>query len=469
MELDFFTIYGLLAAGALILLVTAHIAYVYPRAAVPMGFFLILVADTKFRVRAVAEAVAGEVDRQILLELALYALIATVTAMLLATLRRERRSLWLDLPSCGYVLVCVASVAWSVAPKVTMVRSVQVLILFVFVNASLRVTGSERIFRAVAGSCTIYVLLCTALALIFPELRNQVLGRFGWFAVHPISAGGVTAIAALSILGTGLYSERGWHDRLLRCPVWLYLLPLVTVLLMTKSRGPLLAFIVGAGFLVLKRLRSHTATMIVSVGLLLMCAVVVSIGDLSYYLQQSATRGTFDRLVVEQILRGQTADQFLALSGRAELWANAIQPFYQQPITGYGYQASRALLLSEVFWAGHAHNAYLQTLLDVGILGGVFLFSSLIIVFLRGLRRRRRTRVHWEAEAMYGSIVFLLLNAITDESFAVVGLQLAVAFTSVSVVAQQTLAESQLQWRARRRVGPNRRGIVKAPALPLQG
>ena len=471
MELDLFTVYAVSAAGGLILLMTASLAYSYPRAAVPIGFFLILIADTKFRVRAVTEALAAEVDSQILLELGLYALIATVTAMLLAASRRGR-GIWrpLDLLSCGYVLVCVASCAWSLTPKVTMVRSLQVLVLFVFVHASLRVTGSERMFRALTASCTIYVLACTAVALMFPGLGGASPGRFQWFFVHPIMAGGFAAIAALSILGIGLYSARGWHDRVLGCPVWLYLLPLITVMLMTKSRGPVLAFIGATGFLLLKRLRSHMATVAVSACLILMCAFIGSIDSVSSYLQRSNTSGELDQAVVRQLLRGQTADQFLGFSGRAELWAGAIQTFYQQPIIGYGYQASRALLVNEVWWgAGHAHNAYLQTLLDVGILGGVFLFSSLILVLFSGFRRRRGGKVRWEADAISGSVVFLLLNAITDESFAVVGLQLAVAFTCVSVVAQQTLAESQLDWRQTRRVGPNRRGIVRAPALPLQG
>jgi O-antigen ligase len=88
-------------------------------------------------------------------------------------------------------------------------------------------------------------------------------------------------------------------------------------------------------------------------------------------------------------------------------------------------------------WAGHAHNAYLQTLLDVGVLGAAFLFSTFILVLVSGFPGRHRRAVGWEDYAILGAMVFLLLNSITDESFAVAGNQLVVAFACVSVAARQ--------------------------------
>jgi O-antigen ligase len=459
MEWDIFTLYALSTVGGLVLLATAYLAYTRPRAAVPVGFFLVLLADTKFRVRDVSAAIASDVDSQILFEVGLYGFIATISVMLFAASRRGRAALKpLELLLCGYVLVCVASAAWSVAMKVTVVRSLQVLVLFALIHASLRAVGSERTIRGLAASCTIYVLSCAALVVLFPQLHvEKGLGRFAWFAVHPISAGGFAGIAALWVLSIGLYSAKGWHERMLWCPVWLYPLPLVTVLIMTNSRGPLLAFVGATGILMLKRSRPHAATVAVSAGLIVMLTVVGSTDSLGRYLQKSKTGSDIDQSIVRRVLRGQTADQFLGLSGRTELWADMIEPFYQQPLIGYGYQASRSVLINAVFWAGHAHNAYLQTLLDVGVLGAVFLFSSLMLVLVSAFPGRRRHVVRWEEYAIFGPFVFLLLNSITDESFAVVGYQLAVAFTCVSVAARQTREVSQLHCRSAQRPEPRRR------------
>jgi exopolysaccharide production protein ExoQ len=472
MERDIFTLYALSTVGGLVLLATAYFAYTRPRAAVPVGFFLVLLADTKFRFRDVSAALAAEVDSQILFELGLYGLIATISVMLFAAARRGRAALKpLELLLCGYILVCVASSAWSVTMKVTMVRSLQLLVLFAFVHASVRAVGSERTVRALTASCTLYVLSCAALVLLVPQLHTgDAAGRFAWFAVHPISAGAFAAIAALWVLSIGLFSAKGWRDRVLWCPVWLYPLPLVTVLLMTNSRGPILAFTGATGILLLKRLRPHAATLAVSTVLIVILTVLGSTGSLDSYLQTSKTSsGDVDELIVRRLLRGQTADQFLGLSGRIGLWQSTITEFYREPVIGVGYQASRSVLVSTVFWAGHAHNAYLQTLLDVGALGAVFLFSSLLLVLVRGFPGRRRHAVRWEEYAIFGPFIFLLLNSITDETFAVAGHQLAVMFACAVVAARPTLVESQLDWRHTRRVAPKRRGSVRASALPLHG
>jgi exopolysaccharide production protein ExoQ len=343
MELDVFTVYAFSAVGLLVLLATAYFAYTHPRAAVPTAFLLVLLADTKFRIRGAAAALSGDVDGQILLELGLYGLIATISLFLFATSRNRRTVLGLqEVLLCGYVLVCITSSVWSVAPTLTIVRSFQVLVLLALVQASVRVIGSERTMRALTASGTLYVLICSALVVLLPQLHSErVDGRFGWFAVHPISAGSYAAIAALCVLSIGIHSLKRWHDRILWCPVWFYPLPLITVLLLTVSRGPLLAFIGGAGILLLKRLRPHVATVVLSLGFLMILAVIGSGDGLSSYLEWSQSESN---VITRQVLRGQTLDAVLSLSGRAELWENMIGPFYQQPLNGYGYQASRSLL-----------------------------------------------------------------------------------------------------------------------------
>ncbi len=440
MASDYFALYAFFGGGILVVLALTHLAYSRPAAAVSAGCLMVLIADTKFRIRDPKAQLTGAVDGQIVLELALYGLIAVIAFTLLLCSTRRRVALRLPgLLLCGYVGVCIASFTWSLAPAVTLVRSFQVLVLFAFTYAAVRVIGAEPTGRALTVVCAAYVLVCVALVPVLPQYQAYRMGgRFGWFYVHPIVAGTYAAVAALCVLSVGLYSARGWRERLLWCPIWIYPLPLVTVLLMTNSRGPLLAFVGGAGILLLKRLRPHTVTVLGSLGFLVILGIVGSTSSVAGVLDASDAD---DNIVMRQILRGQNSTQFLGLSGRVELWQNALGPLLQHPLTGYGYQGSRTVILNAAEWAGDAHSAYLQTLLDVGALGGVFLFSAFLLVVIGGFPGQRR-RSRWDEVQVTAVIVFVLLNAITHESFAIVGLELLFGFACVNMAVLQRLAAS---------------------------
>jgi O-antigen ligase len=57
------------------------------------------------------------------------------------------------------------------------------------------------------------------------------------------------------------------------------------------------------------------------------------------------------------------------LNSRTELWAKAFEHVAERPLVGYGFYASRYLLMRDFEWGGHAHNTFLEVLLTTGLIG----------------------------------------------------------------------------------------------------
>ena len=87
-------------------------------------------------------------------------------------------------------------------------------------------------------------------------------------------------------------------------------------------------------------------------------------------------------------------DQFVptdlaTLNGRTPLWAIAFDQIMQHPFLGVGYFASRFFLGSATtFNAGHTHNAYIETFLNLGIIGFILLLVFLLYCGRRSLEDR---------------------------------------------------------------------------------
>lgn len=90
------------------------------------------------------------------------------------------------------------------------------------------------------------------------------------------------------------------------------------------------------------------------------------------------------------------------LTGRTTLWISVIESIRQHPWIGYSYGAfwnarSEAALMTwnQIGWdAPHAHNGYLEILLDVGVVGAILFGLSFGLTFSRALQwiRHHRTR-----------------------------------------------------------------------------
>ena len=391
-----------------------------------IGFFLVLLAETKFRNRDAGALLSGQIDAQIGFELALYSVVVLLTAINvvripLGRLRPGPNERFL----ICYALFAVASFLWSPTPGITAVRGMQQLMLLTFLFVAIRVLGPQRFLRSLTMTLVFSVLICAAFALIFPWAKGPLefetwhkIPRFSWFAVHPITAACEAGAAAVLLLSEQLYGFALSKKRILMQPLRLFYVPVIAILLATRARGAILAALASALLLIIRPRVSSWMAASAAIALFTLVVLVSVAGfDLANPLFSAVV--SEDNPVGEYLLRGQSMDQFLTLSGRTELWQGAYELFLKQPILGHGYVASRSILLGVESWAGEAHNALVESLLDLGLIGTILIWLPVLRTFSGSLRMiPGRQGMIWPFPVVSAVLIFVLFEGFVTAGFA---------------------------------------------------
>ena len=404
------------ALGGVSLAVWAVVAFRQPRTATIASMAMLLVAGTKFRSRAATDSLAGIVDWQIALELGLYALVAVAIAASTASGRFRRvRPGAAEALILAYAALALISTTWSQAPALTLVRAVQLSIISALAILAVRVMSPSRAIWTSCSVLAVYVLCCAvSTPIVGAEATSDPDGgayRFAWFAVHPIAVGSLAAIAALAMLSPSLFSRAGAH-RLLGLPRLLVLILLLTILILTSTRGPLLAFIAGAGMLLMMRMSWPARLTLAGIATAAVLVCAVAGADLRDWLDAAAGRDAF---ISRAFFRGQSVDTLLSLNGRLELWSDLGPVIAANPTVGLGFQASRGVVLETAPWAAYAHNALLQAMLDLGVVGALIVIGLVAAGFAAAFRSAINP---WLRALIIALMVLLTLNSVSTESFA---------------------------------------------------
>jgi exopolysaccharide production protein ExoQ len=359
---------------------------------------LVVASDFKFRLRANDQSVAGNADPFVLLEIAVYALVACFLFVKFRPTTRVRRVNVLTFLGFAYAFILAGSALYSPYLSLALVRGAQVLVILALGRSIARHGNLADIHRIAHG----FILLITGSVLFgvlvpFPQLRTQA-GRFTWLHVHPVQAGEMLAIAVVLLVGylvaTGL-DRAGPRWRL---PVYLVLLAICGGgLLATKTRGAVIGAIVGVLVLVWTRWRGQRK---VEAG------VVLSVVLIAIALTSSAAIESF-------FARGESLDRLASLNSRTDLWGYAFELFPQHPLYGFGLTASRGLFLDSIGLGG-GHNALVNLLMDTGILGALT-WLALLATILLTTTRLSRSRPGFQVDR--GMILALTLAMIANSVF----------------------------------------------------
>jgi O-antigen ligase len=442
-----------------------------PRAALTMGVFAVLVAGTKFRMRDPTASLGGDLDSQVMFELALFAAAGCAVLGAMRSLGRGGRLEWrvvkpagVEWPLVAYTLFAGTSAFWSPTPMLTLVRTAQLFVVLLLGMALRRVRGPSAVLEAVGMPLLVYVGACAVTAKLFTWAKGtqvDYLGfhRFSWFSVHPITAATAAAAAALFVVVDLSFAEDRWRARRFGVPTWSLLPPLLAVLAATNSRGPLFAFVAAVGALLLLRHmgRLGGGLLVTAAAGLMLLILVTGVTPDDLMTRLGAGGGPIAKL----LLRGQTADEVSGLTGRTELWEGAERIIAANWVVGVGYQGSRALLLAVEAWAAYAHNALLQTLLDLGVTGASLLFIPLLRPLFSGSLRAGAARAVLRGRgAALTMTVFLLVNSVSSESFAAApSFETLLAFSCIL----------SLERRAARKAPAQSRALAQAVRRPTRG
>jgi len=429
-----------------------------PQMALKFCFVILMLGQIKFRWRDPGAALSGNIDGQVMFELAMYGVVLLISLRnLLAmtgrplVLTRNEGMLLL------YIALAIVSVSWSVAPRITTVRSAQLVVLFVFTFAAVRCLGPAELIKILGISLLFGVLLLAAMAVVFPfangsrvaheitEFSWEKQARFTWFAVQPINAGAQTGAVIVFVFCCGSYLRRGWRRKLLGLPLWSYLPPLLLILLATRSRGPLLATLIAMITVALRRYRRLRFAW--WFGCIAAAALFVAVLNMNRnILTQPSDLASNPNPISKFLMRGQSEADFFSMSGRGGLFQAEEGLFLARPILGYGYVASRDVLLDVLPWAGEAHNAFGETMLDLGLVGTIIIWVPLLVTLLQTLFKPAATGDDWTQAMIAAWLIFMVVDGFSEAGFAGVVSYLPVLFFTVMFSHRETL-------RAARRVG----------------
>jgi exopolysaccharide production protein ExoQ len=270
----------------------------------------------------------------------------------------------------------------------------------------------------------LFVVTITSGALLFGFIATCVNGtflqgpsyRFGG-TLHP----NVQAVncAALCLASLALLST---PSRLSGGLSWRWLIPLgigLAFLYLTRSRTTTVSLTAAfAVFFILKAPLARTMGLVLIAALFIPVAAVLWVG---------ADSNVSDMMLnTLQMGRDDDAQEAATLTGRIPIWTNVLSDVSERPLLGYGYggfwtrQRIWEYSLSHHWQFNHAHSSYLETLLNVGVLGlalGILIVSSATWIAVRTFNQTRNDVYRFIAAVM----TMALIHGFVDSNFVIVG------------------------------------------------
>lgn len=421
-----------------------------------LPLLLLVASDYKLRRRASDQAISGSADPFIFLELGVYLAVGCyLLVRLRPTLRNHAVMVW----TAGYLLAAAVSTLYAPFPVFALVRGVQLVIILLALLQFVHDADLAVMRRLLHG----YVVLTTAsiaigLAYVAPQTGEQI-GRFTWLFTHSVVAGAMLAASVVILFGMWLTHRTAG----LPWARWAYAVLLVVhvvALMQTRTRGSIGSAVVAIIIITLLWLDAKGARDLFIAGSVLVTLIALTAAG----------------PIVTYLLRNSDFEQLVSLNRRTDLWALAIEMFAERPLIGFGFTSTRGLFLERTSLGG-AHNAYVNVLVDLGLVG-LFWWGGLVVltvVHIGRLRRRvRRERglevLTFDALTMTGLMVCMLINALTAEYLAggvgaaamllyLVGAWVVIAGDA----ADSVVTERRLFPRAARQPATSRAGTAPAP------
>ncbi|MEO8493993.1 MAG: O-antigen ligase family protein [Planctomycetota bacterium] len=310
---------------------------------------------------------------------------------------------------CMYVLVCLASVAWSDAAWLTTKRLATSIFGLLAIIGVARQLSIRDLINLAIGIATILLTVGVYAEVCLGTFAPWV-GEYRFAGiVHPNAQGGICSVMTIAAFFGMKAANRGKS-------VYLCLFLLAAgFLLLTKSRTSIAACLCGASAAWFLMASGSKRTL---VGLALptaVCAGIAAMLLLGAELSNSGSNATS---------LGREDDQDLtSLNGRVPLWGNVVGHIAHRPLLGYGYQAFWTsdriyeVSLEEEWTVPNAHSVFLEVLLSTGLVGGTVLGLGVLIIGCQIAARCRQTATATDGFVVALS-VYAVIAAIFESGFA---------------------------------------------------
>lgn len=361
--------------------------------------------------------------------------------LLLTQLRVDRPRLSLNFwIFMAYVAWTFASIAWTADVALTTRR------LIVFGCVVLAAIGFRQQFRK--ADCLFFVIAVVMIHLTIGMVAEVAHGRLGAvnsdyrFAgtLHPNTQAiqlGAAGLAALCLIGRKdrVKYERSW--------MWLALyLVIFAFVVLTRSRTALGSFLLGSLCVAIpiipKRLRClaflgpASVASLTAVTLLLLDSRIARKMEAIIFLGRVEEKGT--------------------LTGRTDIWQAMLGYLGDRPLVGFGYGGfwTPSILVdlgNELdFQPAHAHNAYLQTMLDVGLVGFAILALATLIAVFHAAKTTIQQPENVHSRFFCGLFVMGLAFSALDTSFVIPSFINVVTFAGLMATFGDGATETFNRW-----------------------
>jgi O-antigen ligase len=335
-----------------------------------------------------------------------------------ALLQRHRRAVPKAL-LIGWPSIALISTAWSIIPKFTLVRSLQLFVVASLGLLCVRIwwespdTG-ELLFRR---TLRLFVQVVTLLAISGFFFGGDWRVRFAWQGVNGIGAATYLG-AALVILVVGGRAL----TRFSRSVYWSQLVLFGVCFYLARTRSVLLAVYLA----VLAALWFSGQTNVITrhVGLAYSAAATLVL----FLLEGQG--------LLQYFLRGASEQALASFNGRIPVWEAAVHNLSaaNKWLLGFGYGSARVILPSEVQWgAGTAHNGWVELLISIGIVGTVAAAVTVCVLLYHLYRMRPVDAVQRVGFAVV--ILMVVASGASSEALALpgVGFTLIIFFSSIVI------------------------------------
>ena len=350
----------------------------------------------------------------------------------------------------GFVLLAIASVAWSIAPDVTIRRLVRMVTILLDAMALALLPWDQTRFQSVLRPVLSVMLIGSIVfVIVSPQLAIEqsksieLVGAWRGLATQKNGFGSIAAIATLLWV-------QAWLNR--EAKTWVTLpcgTAAVVCLLASRSSTSIMAT-TFACILLLMLSRSPRALrryMPYLIGIFVVTLLVYSLAVLNL------VPGLGFVLKPITMMTGKD----LTFSGRTVIWGIINDHIAYRPILGTGYGAywigegitsspSYDMIRRLYWYPTEAHNGYLDVINDLGFVGAAVLVAFLLTFVRQGLKLFRTARPQG---ALFLALLFEQLIANLSESrwFNVLTLEFVI-LTLATVSMGRILLQQQLDRKA---------------------
>lgn len=374
------------------------------------------------------QAKTGSLCRQIgLTSLGVFALVYLVRK----TRWRVRINGLLGIMFLFYIAWIVMSMIWTVDTWLT----VKAVLRFILMCAGALAVAKTLSMRETV-MLTLYICLLTLLTSLSCELYQGTFNPLdpSWRlsgVMHPISQGWNCSLLSLSALYLSRNTQKG--SRIYYLSIFMIGL---AFLILTKSRMDIFATILSISIFWLLVSTRYQRMAFIMVSIIVLCLAYFIVSDeIIKNITQIAAFG-----------RGISGEESIStLTGRIPLWEECLNYASRSPFWGYGYNTflSPRFLLNisgGAGWMSSPHSGYIGTLLELGLVGLVFLILTLGMAIKASIDMSRRNMDHIFSVCV---LVWLTMNLILEAflisspfltTFVVLILLTKISFTSEPII-----------------------------------